>query len=98
MADFWIRPMMDRLGADRTTALDWQQQTAELLVNSWNRIFTDSTKPVSRGSSYVDGVLMAANAVDACQVDPDLGDTDLGLALRRGLNEARAEIMKLIAA
>lgn len=40
VADFWLKPMMERFGADRATALEFQQQFAEMLVNAHNRIFT----------------------------------------------------------
>ena len=39
VADFWIRPLVADFGMTRTAALEWQQQFAELLVNSHNRLF-----------------------------------------------------------
>lgn len=40
VADFFLKPMIDRFGADRATALRFQEQFAELLVNAHNRLFT----------------------------------------------------------
>ncbi len=45
MADFWIKPMMERFGVDRYTALDWQHKCAELLVHNWNRHFFQAPTP-----------------------------------------------------
>lgn len=36
VADFWVTPMIERLGVSRELALDWQRQHAELLVNTFN--------------------------------------------------------------
>lgn len=44
IADFWIQPLIDRLGMNRAAAKEWQQQFAELLVTSHNRHFTDIQK------------------------------------------------------
>lgn len=40
IADFWLQPLIDKLGMKRDAAKEWQQQFAELLVDSHNRHFT----------------------------------------------------------
>jgi hypothetical protein len=40
VADFWLNPMIERLGVSRAVALDYQQQHAELLVTAHNKLFT----------------------------------------------------------
>lgn len=40
VADFWLKPMMERLNADRETALRWQEEFAIILVEAHNKMFT----------------------------------------------------------
>ena len=41
VADFWFRPMVERLGTSPETAKDWQRQHAELLASAYNKTFAD---------------------------------------------------------
>lgn len=40
VADFWFRPMVEKLGTSSETAKDWQRQHAELLAAAYNKTFT----------------------------------------------------------
>lgn len=36
VADLWIRPLMERLGVDRSAALEMQEAFAEAFTSAWN--------------------------------------------------------------
>ncbi|GEM_PF-4819428 len=40
IADFWLRPMVERFGVERETALRWQEEFALMLVESHNNLFS----------------------------------------------------------
>ena len=40
IADFWIQPLIDNFGMSRELATEWQKQYCEVLVMSYNKIFT----------------------------------------------------------
>lgn len=43
VADFWVQPMIDKLGAKRHVAKEYQEQFAEILVSGHNRFFTSQS-------------------------------------------------------